>query len=264
MTARRPVILLGAQRSGTTALAHVLSAAFAATGGLFTVNGKLPYVLHRWCNQADVAGRHLRADEMIHALRRRPPYGDTAGAWLARVEQVLRNAAHEVAHGQWSEALALRRAIVRDSYASATRFGDKYNEYLLALDQLVETMPDAHLVVLFREPAAVAESVLRWSGDRPWLPRDLPAAYDKWVAWHRPLLSHPLSRDPSRCTVVEYRSVCTGPDLRRLAETIGAELLPFAALLRASGSRSVGDTVPDRVRQTYDALMDLRATSSRR
>ena len=60
----QPVILLGAQRSGTTALGSVLSAAFADTGSLFTNNGKLPYVLHRWCTDADLRGQHLRVESV--------------------------------------------------------------------------------------------------------------------------------------------------------------------------------------------------------
>jgi Sulfotransferase family len=144
MSGAVPLILLGAQRSGTTALAAVLDAAFDEVGGVFTINGKLPYLLHRWCTDADLRGRHLRVDELLHALRRRPPYGRNSARWLEVTERVLRAAARDVADGMSCDAVTLRRRLVRDAYAGSTRFGDKYNEYLLELDNLAATMPDAH------------------------------------------------------------------------------------------------------------------------
>src|SRR4051812_36557269 len=93
----RPVFLVGAQRSGTTALASCLSAAFARRGGTFTVNGKLLYVLSRWMRPEDLHGRHLRTDEMLHALRRRSVWGVGSEQWLERAESALRAAAADVA-----------------------------------------------------------------------------------------------------------------------------------------------------------------------
>ncbi|MER5891312.1 hypothetical protein ABT160_46550, partial [Streptomyces sp. NPDC001941] len=80
-----PVILLGAQRCGTTAFAYAMNLAFHDSGGHFTVNGKLPYLLHRWLTAQDLADRHLRADEILHALDRRPPDGAGVERWRARV-----------------------------------------------------------------------------------------------------------------------------------------------------------------------------------
>ncbi|MGN0116368.1 MAG: hypothetical protein ACI39M_02635, partial [Streptomyces albidoflavus] len=92
-----PVILLGGQRCGTTALAYALNLAFDDHGGHFTVNGKLPYLLHRWLTREDLRHGHLRADEILHALDRRPPDGAGAARWRERVERSLRQAAREVA-----------------------------------------------------------------------------------------------------------------------------------------------------------------------
>ncbi len=72
MTRTDPILLVGPQRSGTTALGAALSDALAAVGGCFTVNGKLLYLLRRWWTDADAAARHLRDDEVWHSLARIP------------------------------------------------------------------------------------------------------------------------------------------------------------------------------------------------
>jgi hypothetical protein len=256
--AAAPVVLLGAQRSGTTALAGVLDHAFADVGGGFTINGKLPYLMHRWCTQADVQGRHLRVDEILHALHRKPPYGRSSEQWLETVEKVLRAVAVDVANGLVTNALVLRRQLVRDAYAGATRYGDKYNEYLLELDQLNDTLPDAHWVLLVRHPAAAASSMLRWTGDRPWRPDTWRDALEKWAAWHRPWLAHPVTRDPARCTVVEYADVCAGKDLRRLSAAIGLDLLPYAEQLAEQACDSEHAPLPGQITNLWQTLLDLR------
>lgn len=253
-----PVVLLGAQRSGTTALADVLDRAFADAGGLFTINGKLPYLLHRWCTRADVHGRHLRVDEILHALHRRPPYGRHSEQWLRTVEKTLRAAASEVADGRVTDAPGLRRRLVRDAYADATRYGDKYNEYLLELDRLDDTLPGAHWVLLVRHPAAAARSMLRWNGDRPWRPETWQGALDKWAAWHRPWLEHHGTRAAGRCTVVEYARVCAGEDLRRLSTAIGLDLLPHAGLLTERTGEPEHEPLPGHVTELWQTLLELR------
>ncbi|MFH8337450.1 sulfotransferase [Streptomyces sp. AM6-12] len=256
--ATAPVLLLGAQRSGTTALADVLDHAFADTGGMFTINGKLPYLLHRWCTQADVTGRHLRVDEILHALHRKPPYGRNSERWLENVDKVLRTAAAGVADGHVTDATELRRQLVREAYAGATRYGDKYNEYLLELDQLADTLPDAHWVLLVRHPAAAARSMLRWTGDRPWRPGTWQDALEKWAAWHRPWLAHPATRDPSRTTVVEYARVCAGEDLGRLSRAIGLDLLPYAQRLAERTGEAERERLPEHITRLWQTLLDLR------
>ncbi|MCY0954400.1 sulfotransferase [Streptomyces sp. H27-S2] len=154
----------------------MLDSAFDAVDGVFTINGKLPYLLHRWCTEEDVRARHLRVDEILHALSRKPPYGLRSVEWLATTERVLRAAAQQVAVGELTDAVALRRELIRRTYSGAARFGEKYNEYLLELDQLEQTLPEAHWALLVRHPAAAAASMLRWSGDRPWRPTTWEAA----------------------------------------------------------------------------------------
>ncbi len=259
-----PLILLGAQRSGTTALASVLDSAFDEAGGVFTINGRLPYLLRRWCTDEDLRGRHLRVDEILHALHRKPPYGRHSQRWLTATEDVLRTAARDVACGalpgtaEAGGAVALRARLVRQAYASASRFGDKYNEYLLELDDLAATVPDGHWVLLVRHPADVAASVLRWSGDRPWRPPTWRAALDKWAAWHEAWLRHPRAADPRQSTVVEYGRLCAGEDLKRLSAAIDLDLEHHAGMLRRGGG---GDAppLPPSVAAVWEAVLERRA-----
>lgn len=230
MTSRAPVILVGAQRSGTTALARALSQAFHDRGGHFTVNGKLPYLLHRWLGPDDLAARHLRVDEILYALDRRPPAGAGVAQWRARVERSLRAAARAVADGEaGDDPIALARTIMAESNPGTAVWGDKYNEYLLQLPQLERIVPGARYIMLFRNPEEVADSVLSWHGDRPWAPTTREAARAKWTAWNARWLEFADGVDPGRRIVLEYRALCRGEETDRLEAFLGHELKPYLA-----------------------------------
>lgn len=157
-----PVFLVGAQRSRTTALASVLQRAVAAVGGEFTINGKLPYVTSRWLTNDDLVHGHVRADEMVHALRRKRPYGPGADDFLERAEGALTALARRAAlmDAPPDRDVAIRR-LALEAYG-AVQWGDKYNEYALMADELIRLWPSARVVILVRHPASVAASVLRW------------------------------------------------------------------------------------------------------
>jgi len=223
-----PLFLLGAQRSGTTALAYALSAAVAEQqGGTFTVNGKLWYVLRRWLDACDLRAQHLRADEMLHALHRRPAQGVGAPEWLADVERALRTAAREVGEQRYRPdsggMLALCRAIASE-VAGSRPWGDKYNEYLLDLPYLDRLFPDARWIVLSRHPAEVTASMLAWTGDRPWNPTVVGQAESKWAAWNQCWLDFRVGVDPSRAVEVDYADLCSGAALDELASFTGLDL----------------------------------------
>jgi len=223
-----PTFLLGAQRCGTTALSYALSAAHHEAGGHFTVNGKLPYLLHRWLTADDLTHRHLRVDEILHALDRRPPDGSGVELWRSRVERSLREAALEVAEGRAGEgpgaALRLARRIMAASYGGTTRWGDKYNEYLLHLPYLAELVPDARYVLLVRHPEEAARSMLRWTGDRPWRPETRAAALAKWTAWNAEWLAFEPNVPSERRLVIEYHALCRGEETDRLEDFLGMRL----------------------------------------
>lgn len=206
-----PVILLGGQRCGTTALAYAMNLAFHDAGGHFTVNGKLPYLLHRWLGGQDLADRHLRADEILHALDRRPPDGAGVEQWRARVERSLRAAARDVAEGAaGDDPVELARRILGAAQGESPYWGDKYNEYLLHLPWFGRVLPDARYVMLVRHPVEAARSMLRWKGDRPYVPLTEEAALAKWTAWNRHWLAFAPGVPAERRLVVEYHALCRG------------------------------------------------------
>lgn len=244
---RAPLFLVGAQRSGTTALAHVLSAAYAEQfGATFTVNGKLWYFLRRWLTPDDIAARHLRADEIVHALNRRPPQGSGASAWLADVDRALREAARAVSAGRYPATAHGVRALARDLAASVhgpREWGDKYNEYLLDLPFLDDLFPAARWIMLFRHPAEVVASMLAWSGDRPWNPRTAADAEAKWVAWNRCWLDFRAKLPPERFTEIDYADLCTGRGLEDLMAFTGLDLTGRAEGLSRRSAAAIGTPV---------------------
>lgn len=220
-----PVLLVGAQRSGTTALAARLSRAIHDAGGVFTVNGKLMYYLRRWWGDPP-AHRHLRADEVIHGLRRRRAFGEGAEAWHARAEAVLRDAARARAHGNDAgDPRAAMADLCRRAYG-APLWGDKYNEYLLELDFLHGLFPHATWIFLARDPAEAVDSMLAWAGDRPWNPAEVRAAALKWSAWNGEWLAFRERVARERRVELLYADVAAG---RRggLDALLGLDLEPY-------------------------------------
>ncbi|WP_030905240.1 sulfotransferase [Streptosporangium amethystogenes] len=240
-----PLLLLGAQRSGTTALAHVLSEAYAAMGGIFTVNGKLPYVLARWCTRADLACRHFRADEISHALHRKPPGGIHAARWLGNLDRVLRDTAAEVARGEHTDPVSTCRHVIEQAYADWPCWGDKYNEYLLDLPGLLDVLPRPRVILLVRHPLEAAASQLEWTGDRPWRPSSTADACRKWAAWHASWLESADRIAPERRLVVDYHELCSGAATERLSAFTGLELSGPLNALSATRPSAIEEPSPE-------------------
>ncbi len=250
-----PLLLLGAQRSGTTALASKLSEAYGRAGGTFTVNGKLLYLLRRWCKDEDIAGRHLRADEILHALDRRPAAGAGAEGWAGCVEVALRSAAAEVAAGWKGSAVELVRRILAESYGSG-EWGNKYNETLLDLPWVHALYPRARYLLVIRHPVEVAASMLAWRGDRPWRPRNAAAVYDKWTAWHQPWLRIVGELAPENWLVVDYEGLCGGRLDDAVRSFVGLDL--GALEFRRRRALPPHDRLPLAAALTWRRLGDLR------
>jgi hypothetical protein len=220
---QEPLLLVGAQRSGTTALGHALSAAYARAGGCFTVNGKLFYLAARWIGDDDLAARHLRVDELCHALDRRPAGGDGAQLWRGRVEAALRAQAFRVADGHVDGAATLVRDVAAAAYGDGP-WGDKYNEYLLDLPYLHRLYPRARWLFVYRHPAEVAASMRAWSGDRPWRPADLAGCELKWAEWNERWLAFRDWVAAHRRLEISYDALCTRAGPRAVSRHTGVEL----------------------------------------
>ncbi|KUO20691.1 sulfotransferase [Streptomyces dysideae] len=231
MTPTDPLLLVGPQRSGTTALAGALSSAFAAAGGCFTVNGKLPYLLRRWWTDPDAEALHLRADEVTHALTRIPPHGDGSEEWLARARTALLGSTRRAAHGSAEPATSDEiRRVCAEAYGPGP-WGDKYNEYLLELPWLHATFPNARWVFLVREPEEAIASMLRWQRDKPWNPDSASAASAKWAHWTSRWLAFRASVPARRRIELDYGSLCEGSH-DALSEFVCVDLAPHLAGFR--------------------------------
>jgi Sulfotransferase family len=222
-----PLFLVGAQRSGTTGLGYALAAGYARRGGCFTVNGKLFYLTARWLRADDLAARHLRVDELLHALDRRPAGGEDAPAWRRRVEAALRAVGAEAAAGRLADrpgtALELTRRVAEAGYGTGA-WGDKYNEYLLELPYLDALYPQARWIFLYRRPAEVVASMLAWTGDRPWRPADPAGCERKWAGWNERWLAFRDRVAPGRRLELSYDTLC-GPDgAARVGEFTGLDM----------------------------------------
>src|SRR5699024_4680841 len=132
MSYKDPIILLGSQRSGTTALSFILNEVYSENNGFFSINGKLLYYLNRWLTTSDLVHRHFRVDEILYSLKRKVPFGKEkeVDKWLKNVEVILREVALEVANGKHYDPILLSRAIINRSYSIFDLWGEKYNEYL--------------------------------------------------------------------------------------------------------------------------------------
>ena len=243
MTGTDPILLVGAQRSGTTALAAALSQGIASVGGCFTINGKLPYFLRRWWTAPDADAHHLRSDEVAHALGRIPELDDGEGAWLNRAREALLASAHRAGDTKVSIVDEVRR-VCAEAYGREP-WGDKYNEYLLDLPWLHAMFPDARWVFLVREPAEAVASMIAWRHDKPWNPRDARAASTKWACWTSRWLAFREAVEPRRRLEIDYAALCEGRH-DRLSEFVGVDLTPFLTNFRCrTGARPWAPLDPD-------------------
>jgi hypothetical protein len=244
VTPASPVFLVGAQRSGTTALAVALSRAFAAAGGCFTVNGKLPYLMRRWWTLDDLACQHLRADEVEHGLRRFPAADDDDAAWRERAAAALRAEAGRAARREAADSVEEEvRRVCAEAYGTAL-WGDKYNEYLLDLAWLGRVFPAARWIFLVREPAEAVASMLAWRHEKAWNPRGAAAAGAKWAAWNRRWLRFRGSLEAGRAFEVGYEQLAAAGG-GRLSDWLGLDLAPYLAEFEPRSRCARADLAPE-------------------
>jgi hypothetical protein len=262
MSGTDPILLVGPQRSGTTALALALSRALAAEGGCFTVNGKLPYLLRRWWNDADAAAAHLRVDEVAHALERIPPKGEGSTAWLARAQDALLASSRRAAAGDVPPStVAEARRVCCEAYGSGP-WGDKYNEYLLELPWLNAMFPGARWVFLVREPHESVASMLAWAQDKPWNPGTEAAASTKWAYWTSRWLAFRSTVPVPRRLELDYASLCEGR-CDSLSEFVGSDVAPFLSEFRRQSPGRPAPTLRPEAITVRDALVRTGILSDR-
>lgn len=235
----RPVFMVGPQRTGSTLVGRILA---SAPGAAFTVNGKLLYQLMHWVRDGvdrQDERAHLRADEILHALRRKPILGvpddfvDTIAA--PALEGLARDLAEDPAAARDRKAVirdGMRRAYSRLNPAPAF-WGDKYNEYVLSLDEIRDIYPRARFVATSREAEAAARSMLLAFQARAWCPRDLAGAIGKHEAWRVRWRAFAEGLPDGQALEIDYQRLLADPaaELRILSRFVG---LPDVALEHAA------------------------------
>jgi hypothetical protein len=241
--------LVGAQRSGTTALAAGLG---RHPDLAMLVNGKVAYLLIVWLlnQRTHIEALHARLDEVAHAFMRRRPV-NLSEANCTRIATYLSGdaARHVSSLRNHDNTCSAIRAICQD-VADLLNPGhrchiEKYNEYLLQLPELDLVFPRARYIFIHREPHDVAESMVRHFTGRPWAPADHLTALEKWARWNELWLEHRRRIPSARRHEVCYEELVHKPDhvVRGILLFLGVE---------------AGD---DRVR---DACSDIRAGTPRR
>ena len=234
----RPIFVIGPQRCGSTLLGRVLASTERTA---FTVNGKLLYYLLYWLQPRSTLPdwSHFRADELLFSIERKPILGVPDDFVSEVVAPVVRGVTRDFAN-RWAESSTdasdwkcFAREVVSRIYgelAQAPSFwGDKYNEYLLVSERLLELFPEARFIACERDPASVGNSMRRAFSERAWCPDTAVLARRKYESWVRCWKSLADTLGPERSLTVNYERLCTSPDstLRTVADFAG---LPFKEL----------------------------------
>jgi Sulfotransferase family len=169
-----------------------------------------------------------------------------AGGWQPRIHAALNDFSRTLPGG----VAAYERSVgdaARSIYAQAARgapyYLDKTPPYFLVIDEIVRALPEARLVILWRNPLAVLASVVETFCGGRWRPHDYPTSLfgglERLVDGSR--------RHAGRIFTVRYEDLIGGEELewRRLAEFVGLDFDP-SSLRRFSDvslSGAMGDLV---------------------
>lgn len=224
-----PVFVLSLPRSGSTLLQRLLAAhsQVATTPEPWLL---LPLVYMTRPEGVFAEYDHSVAVRAVTDLYRRVPDG------AATLDRLVRHVALETYAG------------LADG---APVFVDKTPRYALIVDDLLRIFPEAHVVVLWRNPLSVLASLSQsWSSGRwvPWVHKiDL---FDGLAA-----LVEAAQRRPSRITALRYEDLVAAPEeeLRRLCGALGLDWEP--GMVESFADVDVAGTVGDRTGvRAYDAV----------
>jgi Sulfotransferase family len=152
------------------------------------------------------------------------------GGWQPRIHAALNDFSRTLPGGigSYEGAVATAaRALYEEAARGAPYYLDKTPPYFLVVDEIVRALPEARIVVLWRNPLAVLASVVETFCDGRWRPHDYPISLfgglDRLVEGAR--------RHAGRIHTVRYEDL-TGSggeaEWRRLAEFLGIEFDPSA------------------------------------
>jgi hypothetical protein len=172
-----------------------------------------------------------------------------AGGWQPRIHQALGDFSQTLPNGVASYERSVgdaARAIYEEAAGGAPYFLDKTPPYFLVIDEIVRTLPEARIVILWRNPLAVLASVVETFCGGRWRPQDYPTSL--FAGLER--LVDGAERHAERIHTVRYEDLIgeNVGEWQRLTEFLGIEFEP-ATLERFADVRlegTMGDTVGTR------------------
>ena len=163
------------------------------------------------------------------------------GAWQPRIHAALADFAAELPGGAAAYervAGAAAAELYEEAAAGAPFYLDKTPPYFLVVDEIVRALPQARLVVLWRNPLAVLASVVETFCGGRGRPQDYPTSLFGGLG----RLVAAVRRHPERIHAVRYEDLVGGGlgEWRRLTAHLGFEFEPASlerfAELRLNGA----------------------------
>ncbi len=237
--ATTPILLLSLPRSGSTLVQRVL----AAHPGVATASE--PWLLL----------------PLLLPLRDDVP---APGAWQPGIHEALGDFAQTLPGGVGTYERAVggaAQAVYDEAAQGAPFFLDKTPPYFLVVEEIVQALPEARIVILWRNPLSVLSSVVETFCGGRWRPHDYPTSLFGGLA----NLVEAARHHSERIHTVRYEDLVGGGDeeWRRLTAFVGLEFDP-GSLVRFPEVRldgAMGDKVGI---GAYSSLEAAAATKWRR
>lgn len=149
------------------------------------------------------------------------------GGWQPRIHEALNDFSRTLPDGVVSYERSVgdaARTIYEEAAGGARFYLDKTPPYFLVIDEIVRTLPEARVVVLWRNPLAVLASVVETFCAGRWRPQDYPTSLFGGLT----RLVDGVRRHGERIHTVRYEDLIDDgeEEWRRLAEFIGIEFDP--------------------------------------
>lgn len=168
------------------------------------------------------------------------------GSWQPGTHAALTDFSRQLPGGIGSYERAVgdaARTIYAEAAAGAPFFLDKTPPYFLIVDEIVRALPEARIVILWRNPLAVLSSIVETFCAGRWRPQDYPTSLFGGLA----RLIEGARAHGDRIHTVRYEDLVGGEDAewRRLTGFLGLDFDP-ASLRRFAGVRldgAMGDKV---------------------
>jgi hypothetical protein len=219
-----PILLLSLPRSGSTLVQRILG----AHDGVATASE--PWLLL----------------PLLLPLRDDIP---APGGWQPRIHEALSDFSRTLPDGVGSYERSVgdaARTIYEEAAGGAQFYLDKTPPYFLVIDEIARTLPEARIVVLWRNPLAVLSSVVETFCEGRWRPQDYPTSLFGGLT----RLVDGVRRHGERIHTVRYEDLIDGSEgeWRRLAEFIGIEFDPtsLARFPQVELDGAMGDPVGTR------------------